>query len=56
MAELLSNTLVVAVLSLLEVPNRFLQPQRTNGLKIGIVIGSIIQFLLSTKEMTLEGL
>jgi hypothetical protein len=42
MEDLLSNTLVVAVLSLLEVPNRFLQPQRTNGLKIGIVIGFII--------------
>jgi hypothetical protein len=56
MAELLLSTLVVAVLSLLEVSNRFLQPQKINRLKIGIIIGFIIQFLLSKKEMTLERL
>jgi hypothetical protein len=50
------SILVAVVSSLLEVPNRFLQLQRTSGLKIGIVIGFIIQFLLSKKGMTLEGL
>jgi putative flippase GtrA len=48
--------LVAAVSSLLAVPNKFLQLKRTSGLKIGIVIGFIIQFLLSKKGMTLEGL
>jgi hypothetical protein len=56
MAEVLSSILVVAVSSLLEVPNRFLQLQKTSGLKIGTVIGFIIQFLLSKKGMTLEEL
>jgi hypothetical protein len=42
MAEVLSSILVVAVSSLLEVPNRFLQLQRTSGLKIGTIIDFII--------------
>jgi peptidoglycan biosynthesis protein MviN/MurJ (putative lipid II flippase) len=56
MAEVLLSILVVAVSSLLEVPNRFLHLERTSGLKIGTVIGFIIQVLLLKKEMTLKEL
>ena len=54
MGKLLLNTLVVVVLNLLEVLNKFLLLPRISGLKIGIGIGFTIRFQWLKKRMSQE--
>jgi len=51
MGRLVSSTLVVVVLNLLEVLSKLHKLPRINGLKIGIDFGLIIQFLLLKRGM-----
>ena len=52
MGRLLSSTLVVAVLNLLEVLNKFLLLPKISRLKIDIVIGFTIRFQWLKKRMS----
>jgi len=52
MGRLLSSTLVVAVLNLLEVLNKFLLLPRITGLKIGTGISFTIRFQWLKKGMS----